>query len=86
MPEVRLDTLLDSIVSKSSRGRLGKLDQILSDLPADEASKVRDQLSERDGNGVWIRPHKAVADAFAAAGYETVSKSTVEGYRARLPK
>ena len=84
MPEVRLDTLLDDIVSKSTRGRLGRLDQIIDNLPEEEAAKVREQLAECDAGGMWVRPHKAVAAAFAAAGYDKITKSTVEGYRARL--
>lgn len=84
MTSVRLDALLDDVASKSSRNRVNKLVHAIEQLPPEVAERVKEQLAERDIRGNWVRPHQAVADAFNAAGFSEVSKSTIEVYRSRL--
>lgn len=86
MTSVRLDELLDDVASKSSRNKVSKLILAIDQLPPEVAVRVKEQLAERDVRGLWVRPHQAVADAFNAAGFPEVSKSTIEVYRSRLSR
>lgn len=86
MTSVRLDVLLDEVASKSSRNKVSRLVYDIEQLPPDVATRVKEQLSEKDSKDFWVRPHQAVADAFNAAGFTYVTKSTIEVYRSRLPR